>query len=106
LAVSSIIQPPDPVQTLWECVPPDLPAIEDYLAPVKDWLTEQAGCGDFLLVQGDFGATYLMVRYAFDRGLIPVYSTTERQVFEDRLPDGRVKAMHAFSHRRFRKYGC
>jgi hypothetical protein len=91
LAVSSFVEPPQPIQK--------------YLTPVKRWLSEQAKPGDYLLVQGDFGATYLMVCFAFKRGIVPVYSTTERQVSEDRLADGTVKATHAFRHRCFRTYG-
>jgi hypothetical protein len=105
LAVSSFVEPPQPIRSLWKDVPPDLPAIQKYLTPVKRWLSEQAKPGDYLLVQGDFGATYLMVCFAFKRGIVPVYSTTERQVSEDRLADGTVKATHAFRHRCFRTYG-
>ena len=105
LAISSIVEPPKTIRSLWKNVPPDLPAIKDYLAPVKTWLTKTATTGDCLLVQGDFGATYLMVRYAFENGLNAVYSTTERQVKETHLADGTVNAAHIFKHCIFRRYG-
>jgi hypothetical protein len=105
LAVSLFVEPPQPIRSLWKNVPPELPDIEDYLTPVKAWLSDMAVPGDYLLVQGDFGATYSIVCFAFELGLIPVYSTTERQVKEERLSDGTVKATHTFRHRRFRKYG-
>jgi hypothetical protein len=105
LAVSAFVEPPQSIRSLWKNVPPDLPAIEDYLTPVKAWLAEMAAPGDYLLVQGDFGATYTIVRFAFERGLIPVYATTERRVEEDQHVGGTVTATHSFRHRRFRKYG-
>ncbi len=106
LAVSSIVEPPEAIRDVWKRIPPELPAIEDHLAPVMSWISRQADSGDYLLVQGDFGATYLMVRYAFDNGLIPIYSTTERQVAEEKQADGEVQLMHTFKHCRFRRYGA
>jgi hypothetical protein len=105
LAVSVTVEPPEDIKTIWKRLPSELPTIEDYLEPVKSWLSSKAESGDYLLVQGDFGATYLMVRFAFDLGLVPVYSTTERMVKEERVSDGMVNTMHTFIHRRFRRYG-
>ncbi len=105
LAVSSIVEPPEPIRDVWKRIPPELPAIEEHLAPVTSWISRQAGAGDYLLVQGDFGATYLMVRYAFDNGLIPIYSTTERLTEEEKQADGAVRLTHTFKHCRFRRYG-
>lgn len=105
LAVSVIVEPPEDIKTIWKRLPPDPPTIEGYLEPVKSWLSARAESGDCVLVQGDFGATYLMVRFAFDLGLVPVYSTTERIVKEERFSDGIVNTTHLFRHRIFRKYG-
>jgi len=61
--------------------------------------------GDLVLIQGDFGATCLMVEYARSLGLTPIYATTAR-ISEDKiLPDGSVQTVRRFVHRRFRKYG-
>ncbi|MBC2712032.1 MAG: hypothetical protein HGJ94_13925 [Desulfosarcina sp.] len=105
LGVASMIEPPERIKDAWKRVPPNPPSIESCLEPVKSWLSEEAGPGDYLLVQGDFGATWLMVRFAFELGLIPVYSTTERLVKEERSSDGVVNATHTFRHRIFRQYG-
>lgn len=104
LQVGSIVNPPEEIGDLWRQVPPDLAALDDYLAPVKAWLAERAASGDYLLVQGDFGATYLMVDYAFSLGMIPVYSTTVRTVVKTHKEDGVVELTHAFKHNRFRRY--
>jgi len=105
LVVERIVSPPDRLQNLWCQVPADLEGIEGYLAPVKDWLAAEGRPGDFVLVQGDFGATWIMVNHAFKLGLVPVYSTSERQAEETITDDGAVKLVHHFRHRRFRRYG-
>ena len=69
----------------------------------KDKLKSQAKAGDVLLVQGDFGATYNMIKFAKNMGLIAVYATTKRIVSEC-LEDGKVVTKREFKHARFRKY--
>jgi hypothetical protein len=105
LGVECIVSPPERLQNLWRQVPADLEGIDGYLAPVKDWLAAEGRPGDFVLVQGDFGATWIMVNHAFKLGLVPVYSTTERQAEETITGDGAVRLVHHFQHRRFRRYG-
>ena len=105
LGVERIVLPPERLQKLWRQVPADLVGIDGYLAPVKDWLAAEGRPGDFVLVQGDFGATWIMVNHAFKLGLVPVYSTSERQAEETITDDGAVKLVHHFRHRRFRRYG-
>lgn len=104
LGVDRIEALPNDLKALWGQIPPDLEAIGDFLSPVREWLLREAKPGDFLLIQGDFGACYLMVRFAFGRGLIPVYATTMREAIEERQPDGSVRMTHHFKHQRFRRY--
>ena len=105
LGVEGIIDPPAHIRRLWAHVPPDAETLHDYLAQVLAWLAETAVPGDFVLVQGEFGATFLTVRFCLENGLVPVYSTTARQVAEKRLPGGTVRIQHVFRHVRFRRYG-
>lgn len=104
LGVSAIIVPPSEVRARWAGVPPELDDLNDWLTPVFSWLADNAHPGDFVLVQGEFGATWLAVREAFRLGLIPVYSTTRRQALEEHLPDGSVQIRHIFDHVRYRRY--
>ncbi len=99
-----MISLPEHLQARWSNVPPHLESIDDHLRPILDWLGEQTQPGDYVLVQGDFGAVYLSVIYAFAVGLIPLYATTERQVVEIPQPDGSVQVQRTFRHVRFRKY--
>ena len=104
LKVREIISIPEDIRRTWGQVPPDLPEISDYLAPVRQWLTDSARPGDYVLIHGDFGASYIMVRFAFESGLVPVYATTQRESLETRQPDGTVKKTAVFKHVQFRKY--
>lgn len=105
LRVDRIIAPPSDLKKIWRQVPPELPEIHQYLAPVRRWLKEKAHSGDYVLIQGDFGATYLMVLFAFQEGLIPIYSTTSRNAAEENKEDGSIELRHNFYHRIFRRYG-
>ena len=106
LGVQRIVDLPSDLKELWRQVPPDLTEIGSYLAPLKTWLESQAVKNDYVLVQGDFGACYILVNLALDIGLIPIYSTTAREATEEYDRDGSVKLVHRFRHKIFRKYGA
>lgn len=105
LFIDNIVSLPPELFSVWSSLPPDAEKILDYLKPIRNWVEALSKPGDFILIQGDFGATYLMVQFAFERGLIPVYSTTGREALEKHAEDGTVKLIHNFRHIRFRKYG-
>ena len=104
LGVCGIITPPADIQKRWSQVPPDTDALNECLDSVFSWLQEVAFPGDFVLIQGEFGATWLAVKEAFRLGLAPVYSTTRRMAVEEHLSCGDVEVRHIFSHVRFRRY--
>jgi len=106
LGVRRIVSPPDSIRQIWGQVPPDLPAIGPYLGPVCAWLETEAYPGDHVLIQGDFGACWLMVQFAFENKLIPVYATTAREALEEHQADGTIKIIHHFMHRMYRIYGA
>jgi len=105
LGVAAIVPPPPEISRLWSEIPPEAERLGDTLAPARNWLAAQAAPGDFILIQGDFGATSLMVNAATQQGLIPIYSTTRRQAVEEHMEDGSVHLRHIFTHVRFRRYG-
>ncbi|MBW2609527.1 MAG: hypothetical protein JRC68_04180 [Deltaproteobacteria bacterium] len=104
LGVERIMDMPPDHKKIWSNIPPDLPTIEAYLEPVQAWLKTKSEKNDFVLIQGDFGACYIMVNYAFKLGLIPIYSTTRRETKEELFQDGSVKLTHHFQHQIFRRY--
>lgn len=87
----------DITSDLWANIPPESPSIDNLLSEFKQTLQHKAQQGDYLLVQGDFGATYIMIEFARKLGIIPIYATTTRSVNDS---GGRV-----FTHCRFREYG-
>lgn len=105
LGVQDIIALPEALRSIWRQIPPDQPAIHDVLAPVREWVRHTARPGDHILIQGDYGATWLMIQFATENNLIPVYATTRREALETRLPDGATRITHHFRHVMFRKYG-
>ncbi len=106
LGVGRIVEPPEEIARLWRRIPPDLENIEGYLSPIREWFNAHGEKGDFILIQGDFGACFLMVKFAFENGFVPVYSTTEREAVEADGEDGSVMLTHRFKHRIFRRYEC
>lgn len=96
--------PPD-LNRLWRNIPPEMPEIGGHLEPVKNWLSAHARESDYVLIQGDFGACCIMVNFAFEKGLIPIYSTTHRDAVEEHGANGSVRLNHVFKHRIFRRYG-
>lgn len=103
--ISSVIPLPDDLSRIWVNLPPEAEAIDPLLKPIKQWLSRKALSGDHVLIQGDFGACWLMAKFAFKSRLVPVYSTTERKVVEIQNSDGTAQTIRQFKHVIFRKYG-
>lgn len=104
LRIEGFVMPPEHILKLWGQVPADLPQIGDVLTPVVDWLESEGRAGDFVLIQGDFGACFWMVQAAFHLQLIPIYATTCREATENHLPDGSIQVVHHFRHVLYRRY--
>lgn len=101
---SEFVEMPLKISEIWSNIPPDAEKLDEILEPVKAWLSGQALAGDTVLVQGDFGAVYSMVDFAFSNGLVPVYATTSRDAVERKKEDGSIETVRVFRHRTFRKY--
>ncbi len=104
MGAEQILELPKELKPLWSQVPPDLPEIAAHVKPVQNWLLTCAKPGDYLLIQGDFGACFLLVNFAFAHGFVPIYATTGRKVTEEMQPDGSIRVTRQFRHERFRKY--
>ena len=102
--VSSIVYLPVELQKLWSNIPPELTSINQYLHKVKGWLEERIEEKDYILIQGEFGAVYTMVQWAFEKKCVPIYATTERKYEESKGPDDHIITNRVFKHIRFRKY--
>lgn len=87
----------------WSDIDPFEKSVLNIVNIYKDRLMQQASTGDVLLVQGDFGATYNMIKFAKNMGLTVVYATTNRIVSEY-IENGKVVTKREFKHARFREY--
>jgi hypothetical protein len=106
LGITDFIRLPEDLQQRFSNVPADLEAIDAYLQPILDWIEEHCtNQNDYILVQGDFGATYFLVDYCKKNNCaIPMYATTERKSIEEAQEDGSIKTQRIFKHKRFRLY--
>jgi len=104
LKVNIIYSLPDALQKLWSQVPTsqDLD-FNLYLEEIKNSLSHSLSRGDYLLIQGDFGATYHMVNYAKEQGFVPIYSVNQR-ISKEKVEEGIVKKYSEFKHECFREY--
>ena len=104
LKIHNIIYPSQEIKSLWANIPEGRESLNCYLEDVKEWILNKAKKGDYILIQGDFGATYIMVEYAFNLGLIPIYSTTKRVANAETLEGGEIIISKVFKHVIYRKY--
>lgn len=104
LQIDNIIYLPENLQLLWSNIPPELEKIYDILNPIRLWLNENAKTNDYILIQGDMGATYQMINYSFSIGLIPCYTTTKRVSVQEKNNNGTVNVIKEFKHVKFRMY--
>jgi hypothetical protein len=104
LGIKQFSNLPDDLQKKWSGISSkgELPVKE--LLKIIDWLIASSNKGDYVLVQGDFGATYYIVDYCLKNSLVPVYSTSERIYEFIYNQDDSVKNQHIFKHVCFRIY--
>lgn len=70
---------------------------------IKKYIEENFNENDVMLVQGNWGYTYNIVKWSIEKKLVPVYSYTERNVEE--IKDGEnVKKISYFKHVKFIEY--
>ena len=73
------------------------------LEKIKKYIEENFNENDVMLVQGNWGYTYNIVKWSIEKKLVPVYSYTERNVEE--IKDGEnVKKISYFKHVKFIEY--
>ncbi|MBN2826137.1 MAG: hypothetical protein JXQ76_12480 [Campylobacterales bacterium] len=103
LGVDRFVYLPDDIQALWSQIPADIADINPYLDPIKEYLQNNTTQGDYVLIQGDFGATYTMVNFAEAIGIVPIYSTNSRKSVEKEV-NGEVIKQSIFVHQLYRNY--
>lgn len=103
LNVDLIVEIPGELKKIWGNIYPEGPFPLDLVEKIIKWIDKNSKGGDYVLVQGDFGATYYVVDYCIKNGRIPIYATTNREV-EERIENGVTRIERVFRHVNFRKY--
>ena len=104
LMVETVHDLPDELQKLWSQVPTQKDLLmHEYLSDIESFLLNTLSAGDYVLIQGDFGATYHMINFAKKHEFVAVYSVNKR-VSKEIFQDGIVKKYSEFEHEFFREY--
>jgi len=103
LGVGEFVSLSDDLQKLWSNIPPDITDLDSYLKPIKNWLQNRVSKEDYVLIQGDFGATCKMVAFVKEIEAKAVYATTKRDVQEKKV-DGKIIKTSVFKHIIFREF--
>jgi hypothetical protein len=102
-SATQIIYPPAQLQSAWSEIP-TVDELNPYIfKPFISWLLSNAHAEDYLVIQGEFGATVCMVEFSFSKGLIPLHSVTKRVAKEHKVGE-KVYRNYLFQHICFRKY--
>jgi hypothetical protein len=103
LQVTDFIYLNDELQKIWSNVPSNEANLKNYLDKITEYVKKNVQKDDIVLVQGDFGATYMMVDLVRSLDGKAVYATTKRSVVE--VMDGdKVIKQSVFRHEMFREY--
>lgn len=103
LRVSKFIHLPKELQDLWSNVDQSQ-NINDFLLPIKKFIAKNYKEGDYVLIQGDFGATCNLVTFCKNLNLKAIYSTTLRKCKEKVKENGEVEKISYFSHISYKEY--
>ena len=100
--VKKIVSLSSELQEMWSNVSTKKNYKEN-LEKIKKYIEENFNENDVMLVQGNWGYTYNIVKWSIEKKLVPVYSYTERNVEE--IKDGEnVKKISYFKHVKFIEY--
>jgi len=104
LSVENFLYAPENIKEYWKNIPPQGLLEPQKLEPILQWIRKASVPGDYILIQGEFGASFYLVSFVFTIDRIPVYATTERKYSEIKNKSGAVERKHIFKHVQFRRY--
>ena len=99
---AQLVYPPETIKIFWSQIPVTSSLPKEPMQEIVKWLSS-ACANDVLLVQGDYGATFMLVDYALKNGLIALYAVTQR-VAQEQKNGEQVMRQYVFEHECFRKY--
>jgi len=101
--VDKIVYLPDKLQKNWSQVD----SVEEQwerLEEIWNFVKKKGKRGDYVLIQGEWGWVYHSVNYFKGEGMIPLYSSTKREVVEIVHDNTRVEKQSLFEHARYKSY--
>ena len=104
--IETITYLPDYLQNIWSNIPPDYIDIEKELTSIKEFVTQNLynNGKNYILVQGEYGAVYHMVNFAFENNCIPIYSASKRAYESKKIDEDKIENIHYFKHIKFQLY--
>ena len=103
--IDTFIYLPDELQQSWSSIDPFSPSLKVDAQRFKTFLAQHATSHDIVLIQGDFGLTYIIVNFCKQKGIKAIYATTARKVETEKNDQGEIKKITKFKHVQFREYG-
>ena len=100
--VKKIVSLTSELQEMWSNVSIKKNYMEN-LKKIKEYIKNNFNKNDVMLIQGNWGYTYNLVKWSIDNELILVYSYTERNV-EEIKDEENVKKISYFKHIKFIEY--
>ena len=93
---------PEDLQRIWSNVSIKKD-YEENLEKIKEYIEKKFNTNDIMVIQGNWGYTYSLVKWSIEKGFIPVYSYTERNVEEIKEGEN-IKKISYFKHIKFVEY--
>lgn len=97
-----IIELPKDLREIWSNIDP-LDEERKKIEEIKKYILSTAKIGDYVLVQGEWGYTYKMVKFLKENNYIPIYSSTQRDS-EEKYKNGKIEKISRFKHVKYKKY--
>ena len=100
--VGKIEKLPEELQYMWS----NVSIKKDYkenLEKIKKYIANNFNSKDIMVIQGNWGYTYNLVKWSINNGFLPLYSYTERNVEEIKEGEN-VKKISYFKHIKFIEY--
>ena len=103
LQVEEILYLPANLQEIWSNVNPEIDEREN-LEEIKKYLKLKLNKDDYVLIQGEWGYSYDMVKWSKNESFVPIYSASRRDYQEEVDNEGNVINTHIFKHVKYKIY--
>ena len=101
-SVSNIKYPEPALSQAWAQIPATQQLDMKPINSVIEWLAD-AKAGDLVIIQGEYGSTFLLVDYTMKNKLVPLHAVSKRISKEIRVGE-QVQKQNVFEHVCFRAY--